>query len=197
MAKVGAKYAKIAKITAAGDSTKLPTYDKAVKPGPLNAVDDSATFNEGQLYGDDTMQDNFSEFSTGTVTMKFTSVSDAGEKIMNSYAYEEDDNGDGHLVPGGNKDEFGFAHISMKRGRESGKQYEKYYGVFYPRLAPKYDGESVETLGGSTTLNPESVPATWMKPVNGQPKIVSKYFDTELEATGWVDKMLPDAGTAS
>ena len=194
MAKVGARYAKIAKITDPGTSAKLPTYDKAISPGPINSVEDSPSYNDGELYGDDTLQDNFSEFTKSTITIKFTDVSEAGEQIMSSYSYDED--GEGGLVPGGNKAEYGFAHISQKRGKRDGAAYTKFYGVFYPRLAPKYDGESLETMGGTTTLNPESVPATWLKPVGGLPKYVSPYFDTEAAAQAWVDTKLPSADAA-
>lgn len=190
MAKVGARYGKIAKITSAGDSSNLPTYAAAISPGPLNKVEDSPSYNEGELYGDDTMQDSLAEFTTGTVTLSFSNVTEDAEKIMSPYAYNED--GDGELVPGGNKDEYGFAHVSAKRGKEGGKAYTKYYGIFYPRLSPKYDGDSLETLGGTTSLNPESVPANWLKPVGGQPKIISSYFETVAEAQAWVDKKLPN-----
>lgn len=193
MAKIGARYGKIAQITNPGSSSALPTYGSAISPGPLNKVEDSPAYNEGELYGDDTLQDNFAEFTKGTVTMSFTNVAEDAEKIMSPYAYSDD--GDGALVPGGNKAEYGFAHVSAKRGKENGTSYTKYYGVFFPRLAPKYDGETLETMGGSTTLNPESVPANWLKPVGGEPKYVSPYFDTVEEAQEWVDTKLPSAAT--
>lgn len=188
MAKVGARYGRIARMKTPGTSSTLPTYEVSMSPGPLNKVEDSPSYNEGELYGDDTLQDNFAEFTKGTLTIDFTSVSEEAEKIMSAYAYDEDDDGDGKLVPGGNKAEYGFAHVSAKRGADG----IKYYGVFYPRLAPKYDGETVETLGGTTTLNPESVPANWLKPIGGEPKIISKYFNTVTEAEQWVDKKLPN-----
>ena len=190
MAKIGARYGKIAPITDPGSSSALPTYGAALKPGPLNKVEDSPTYNEGELYGDDSIQDNYAEFTKGTLTIDFTSVTDDAEKIMSPYSYDED--GDGALVPGGNKTEYGFGHVSAKRGKENGQSYTKYYGIFYPRLSPKYDGATVETQGGTTTLNPESIPANWLKPVGGEPKYVSKYFDTVTEAEAWVDAKLPD-----
>lgn len=38
MAFVGARHGVVAKMTALGDSTTPPTYDKAVSVGPLNKV---------------------------------------------------------------------------------------------------------------------------------------------------------------
>lgn len=191
MAFVGARHGVVAKMLTLGDSTTAPTYEKAVSVGPLNKVDLSSAWNEGELYGDDVLQENYGEFGKGTATISSTSVPDDAEQIMDSYTYEE--NGDKHLAAPGGKADYGFAYISAKRS--AGKT--RYYSTFVPRLAPKYESETAETQGGTTTLNPESVQATWLKAPALPPKVVSPYFDTEAEAIAWRDEKLPLAAAGT
>lgn len=190
---VGARYGRIAEITNPGNSSAIPTYAPSISCGALNKVNDSPTFNEGELAGDDVVDWSLSEFTKGNLTISCTSVPPNAERIMDSYYYEK--NGDRYLADAGTKPEYGFAHISKKKY----KRETKFYGRFFPRLSPKYEGGDIESEGGSTTLNPESVPAIWLKPRHGAAVILPPYFDTEEEAKAWVDKILPpatDSGSA-
>lgn len=184
---VGARYGRIAKITNPGNSSTMPTYAPSISCGALNKVNDSPSYNEGELAGDDVVDWSMSEFTKGSVTISCTSVTPDAERIMDSYHYDKD--GDRHLADAGTKSEYGFAHVSQKKY----KSETKFYGRLFPRLSPKYEGGDIESQGGSTTLNPESVPAIWLKPHCGAPARLSPYFDTEEEAKAWVDKMLPPA----
>lgn len=183
---VGARYGRIAPILDPGNSTKMPTYGPSIDCGHLNKVNDSPSYNEGELAGDDVVQESFAEFTKGSVTISCTTVTPEAEKIMDSFLYAE--GGDRSLAASGEKAEYGFAHISQKRSKDLGT---KFYGRFFPRLSPKYDGSDKESMGSTTTLNPESIPATWLKPEGGAAIIESTYFDTEAEAIAWVDAKLP------
>lgn len=193
MAGFGAKYIKFNKIKEQPENA-LPVYEDQdpVRLGSLVKADLSVNMASGEIYGDDELEENVEEFSSGdlaveTVDMLDTVASEIygceaeGKEVTYKY---------GDAPPEGG---LAYYKVLLRKGVKSFK------GYFYPRVKAAIGNDSAQTRSGSITF---STTATKFKVFTCKSGAWRKTleFDTEAEARAWVDAKLtnkpaPDADT--
>lgn len=170
------------------DSTKLPSYGKAVEIGQLNKVSESLNFNEGSLPGDDQIVLYEKAFKDGTVEMEsvFIPVSTAATMLgaqadeANGLAHGDDDK-----PPYGG---YGFLthHISKAK---------KYFqAVFYPKVKAAPTAVTFDTRGDNINFATDKMSFHLESPACRKYRII-KDFDTEAAAKDFIDACF--SGTAT
>lgn len=185
MARYGARNSKFALFddqTPDTDSTKLPKYLPAKTFGALNKVSDSPNFNEGSMYGDDSLSLYEKAFKDGTVDAEsvFLPVEDAASILGASHDEE-------HGLAHGDDDAapyigYGFTTTHL------GKNGRFYQVVFYPKLKASTVAESYDTRGDNITFATDKMSFHWESPACRKFKII-KDFTSEAEAKSYLDKL--------
>lgn len=159
----------------------------AVTVGKLCVANLTVNLASGELFADDELAEQVSEFSSGSLAMETDDMLDeVAEKVYGCTVEDgEVTYNTGDVAPRG-------VLAYYKRLRRKGKQYFK--GCFYPAVQAVLGNDNAATKGSSITFNTTQTTFTIFADDNGDWR-KTHTFDTEEEAKAWVDnKVAKPAG---
>jgi len=181
MASIGLAYPVWAKITGETASA-LPTYSAGFALGGAIKADLTITNATGQLYAENMLIEDVSEFSSATIALETDNLTLTAQAAIFGAALVNDELGFGadDVAPFGG---FGYYQVLMVNG------VKKYRAFYYPKVKAKFETESASTKGNSITFGSAAITLTVVKPKFGKWRYV-KEFDTEEAAKAYIDSKL-------
>lgn len=168
MAEFGAKYPCFCKSGASA----------GVVLGKLVAANLTVTLASGELYADDSLDEQLSEFASGSIAMETNDLSDDNAKEIYGCTVSEGlvTFNVGDTAPAGC---LGYIKTLMRNK-------QKYYkGVFYPMVRAALGNDNSQTKGSSITFATSQITFTVMADNNGDWR-KTKTFETETAAKAWL-----------
>lgn len=188
MANFGAKYPCFAPFKGVEPVNALPKYDAKVVVGKLVSANLTVNLASGELYADDALTEQLSEFASGTIAMETDDMlDDVAAVVYGATAAEKKVTyNKGDTAPYGG---LGYFKTLMRDGA-------KYYkGYFYPKVRAALGNDNAQTRGSSITFGTSNTTFTVFAANTGDWRI-TETFDSEAEARAWVDEQLaPEAVT--
>lgn len=188
MANFGAKYPCFAPFKGVEPTNALPKYDVKVVVGKLVSANLTVNLASGELYADDALTEQLSEFASGTIAMETDDMlDDVAAVVYGATAAEKKVTyNKGDTAPYGG---LGYFKTLMRDGA-------KYYkGYFYPKVRAALGNDNAQTRGSSITFGTSNTTFTVFAANTGDWRI-TETFDSEAEARAWVDEQLaPEAVT--
>ena len=185
MAQFGAKYPCFAPFKGVEPADKLPAYEAKVVIGRLVAANLTVNLASGELYADDALTEQLSEFASGSIAMETDDMlDDVAATVYGATATEgKVTYNKGDVAPYG-----GLAYY--KTLMRDGKKYFK--GCFYPKVRAALGNDNAQTRGNSITFGTTSTAFTVLAANTGDWRI-TETFESEAEAKAWVDTQLTTA----
>ena len=185
MASFGAKYHVFAPFASTYTGTGTPRYDDKVTIGRLVKADLTVTLATGELYSDDVLSEQVSEFASGQIAMETDDMLDSvaavvygAEVASKLVTYKSTD-----APPYG-----GLAYYKVLQ--RNGKRL--YKGYFYPKAKAALGNDTAQTRTNSITFGTTATTFTVFALDDGTWRQTQE-FDTETEAKAWVDEKLAKA----
>lgn len=149
--------------------------------GKLVGADLTTTLASGELWADDMLTEQLSQFASGSIALVTDELTEENAaKIYGATASEDGDSVVYKVDDTPPEGVFAFYTPMMKGG-------VKYFrGYSYPRAKGALGNETNQTRGSSITFQTENTTLTVMGDSNGKWREV-KRFDTEAEAITWVN----------
>lgn len=149
--------------------------------GKLVSANLTVNLASGELYADDALAEQASEFASGSLAMETDDLTDAnasviyGATVSNSIVtYNKDD-----TPPFGC---LGYYKVLMRNG-------VKYYkGYFYPKVKAALGNDNAQTRGSSITFQTAQTTFTIFPDANGDWR-KTKEFATAALAAAWIDEL--------
>lgn len=182
--KYGAKRLQWAKISEELKDA-MPTYAAAVNLGALNRVSDTPSFNEAKGYGDNALKVHVNEFREAGLDVEVTELTNENTAAVLGASVEAD----GSNLKFGVEDNAPYGGIGFYINKMLDDNTKVYQGIFYPRVKAAMQGEEYSTKGDNIALSNSRLRFTATACNTGDWKILSPNFDTEAEASDWVDGM--------
>lgn len=177
MAKFGAKYPCFAPI-ATEPLGALPTYGTGAAIGKLVAANLTVAMATGELYADDDIDEQVSEFASGSLALETNDMLDSVAASL----YGATVTGGEVLYNKGDSAPYGglaYYKVLMRGG-------VKYYqGYFYPKVRAIPGNDNAQTRNNSITFSTTSTTFTVFAPNSGDWRI-TKTFADEASAIAWV-----------
>lgn len=194
MANFGARHLQWAPFAATDadvDATAFPKYGKPMNLGPLVAVTDTINTVEAENHGDDELQEYASEFQKLTVDAEITELPlEVAAALYGSTL--DSDGGDLELGSSDDAPWGGLGFYISKQAKVGGVQKKFFEGVYYPKLKASVQGATYNTKGQSITFANGKVHFTGTTCAKGKYKVLSKNFETAVEAKAWVDAKIAE-----
>lgn len=168
---------------------KPETEEAGVVLGKLVSANLTVNLASGELYADDSLAEQLSEFSSGSIAMETDDMTD--ENAAKIYGctvseglvtYNKND-----TAPRGS---LGYYKVLMRNG----KKYFK--GYFYPRVRAALGNDNAQTRGSSITFQAVSTTFTVFADDKGDWR-KTETFDTVAEAKAWINEKCGIAAEAS
>lgn len=181
MAKIGMAYWAIAPI-ATEPSAAVPTYTAGMELGEAIKADVAITNSEGQLYANDALCEEISEFSSASIAGEVDDVTLAKQAIIYGASIV-----DGEF--GNDVDDTppycgtGYTQYLSKGG------VKQYRAFFYPKVKAKLPDDSAATKSGSISFGTAPLKLTVFAPLFGKWRYM-KDFTTKAAAQAYLDAKL-------
>lgn len=150
--------------------------------GKLVSANLTVNLASGEIYADDALAEQVSEFSSGTLAMETDDLEDANASVVYGCSvsnglvtYNKDDN-----APYG---ELAYYKVLMRKGV---KYYKAYY---YPRAKAALGNDNAQTKGSSVTFQTTNTTFTIFADDNGDWR-KTETFSTMAEAVAFINSML-------
>lgn len=168
---------------------KADSAEAGVVLGKLVAANLTVTLASGELYADDSLAEQASEFASGSIAMETDDLTDDNaEEIYGCTVtdgvviYNKDDN-----APRG---ALGYYKVLMRSG-------VKYYkGYFYPQVRAAIGNDNAQTRGSSITFNTTNTTFTVFADNNGDWR-KTKTCETVADVKTWLNGLLAIAAGGS
>lgn len=158
---------------------KREDADTGVVLGKLVSANLTVNLASGEIYADDSLAEQLSEFSSGTIAMETDDLTDANAAEI--YGCKVSDGlvtyNTGDTAPRGH---LGYYKVLMRNG----KKYYKAY--FYPRVRASLGNDNAQTKGSSITFQTSSTTFTVFADDVGDWR-QTETFDSAAAAKAWVD----------
>lgn len=191
MASVGARYVKFAPIDGAEPATGMPDYSTALSLGKLIQVDTNITMATGELYADDELAEQGSEFVSATSNVGTDDIDDETAATLYGATYDETEDALTH-----NKDDQaplgGLGYIRVGQ-----KDNEKYYApVFFPKVKAALPNDTAQTKGNAITFQTGTIPFTIFPLPDGNWKLTKRFTGegAYASAKSWIDTQFGSTG---
>ena len=181
MAVFGAKYPCFAPIETRPENG-LPTYGTGAPLGKLVSANLTVNLASGELWADDALDEQESEFASGSIALETNDLEDSkasmiyGAKVVNQEV---------HYNKGDNAPRGGLAYY--KTIKRKGVKFYKAY--FYPEVQAALGNDNATTRGSSITFTTTSTTFTVFAPEDGDMRI-TREFDDEQAARAWIQSKL-------
>lgn len=181
MAKIGLAYLAWAKIAAETD-TALPTYETGMTLGKAVKADLTVTNAEGQLYADNTLSEDVSEFSSGSIAIETDHMPLTKQATVFGTTLVNDELGNGpdDTPPFAGA---GYYQVLVVGGERIFRAF------YYPKVKAKMGDETAGTKTNSITLGTAPMALTVFVPSYGKWRYV-KDFTTESGAKAYIQTKL-------
>lgn len=181
MAKIGLAYLGFAPIETE-PTNALPTYGSGIKVGHAIKADLTVTNATGQLYADNMLVEDVSEFSSGTIAAETDNIPLATQALMYGATLVNDELGYGadDTAPLAG---LGYYQSLIIGGRKT------YRAFFYPKVKAQMGDDSSATKGNSITFGTYPVNFTVFAPEWGKWRYV-KDFTTKEGAIAYIENKL-------
>ena len=181
MAKIGLAYLGFAPIETE-PTNELPTYGSGIKVGHAIKADLTVTNATGQLYADNMLVEDVSEFSSGTIAAETDNIPLATQALMYGATLVNDELGYGadDTAPLAG---LGYYQSLIIGGRKT------YRAFFYPKVKAQMGDDSSATKGNSITFGTYPVNFTVFAPEWGKWRYV-KDFTTKEGAIAYIENKL-------
>lgn len=148
--------------------------------GKLVAANLTVNLASGEIYADDALAEQLSEFSSGSLAMETDDMTDANatriygvKSVAGEVTYNQ-----GDTAPLG---KLGYYKVLMRNG-------QKYYkGYFYPQVRAALGNDNAQTKGNAITFQTSKTTFTIFADDNGDWR-KTKEFTTESAARSWVNE---------
>ena len=171
MAKFGAKH----------PCFKADDKSAGVVLGKLVSANLTVNLASGELYADDGLDEQLSEFSSGSIALELNDLTDANAVELYGCTAS---NGVVTYNIGDTAPRGGFAHYRVLM--RSGVKY--FEGRYFPRVRAALGNENDQTRGNSITFQTVNTTLTVFADDNGDWK-KTQVFDDEQDAIDWVEEM--------
>lgn len=156
--------------------------DKLVVIGKLVSANLTVTLASGELYADDELAEQVSEFASGSIAMETDDMTDENASVVYGCKVADkvvvDNVGD--TAPAGR---LGYYKVLMRNKK-------KYYkGFFYPRVKAALGNDNAQTRGSNITFQTTSTTFTVFADENGDWR-KRQTFEKEADALAWVESMV-------
>ena len=168
MAKIGAKY----------PCFKSSAASAGIVLGTLNQCNVTIQLASGEIYGDDRMVENYSEFSSGSAALESTHISDENATILFGHTAT---NGRVVCKSGDQAPEGRFAYYRVVM--VDGVKYFKAFG--YYRTRPQLGNENDQTKANNITFSTDSLALSILTMEDGSWREYETY-DNEADARAFV-----------
>lgn len=177
MAEFGAKY----------PCFKSNSSNAGVVIGKLVAANLTVNLASGELYADDTLAEQLSEFSSGSIAMETDDMTDENASEIYGATVSEGlvTYNQGDTPPLG---KFAYYKVLMRNG------VRKYKGYYYPKVRAALGNDNAQTRGSSITFQTTQTTFTVFADDAGVWR-QTKEFDTEAAAKTWVQTQCSIAAT--
>lgn len=170
----------------------LPTYDTAVTVGALVSANLTVNLASGELYADDALKEQLSEFASGTVALETDDMTDAVAQVIYGATGDSSKTGElkfnkGDTAPYGG---FGYYKVLMRDGQKV------YKGCFYPKVRAALGNDNAATRGNSITFGTTPTALTVFACNTGDWRITKEFTGdgAEANALAWLKEKLAVAG---
>ena len=187
MASFGAKGAMFAPFSGTEPNNALPTYGEAVSLGKLVSANVTVNMANGELYADDSLAENVTEFISASIAMETDDITDEVKRAVYGNAADTTESPTGELkyntadaAPLGGLGYYKSLMVSGVRMHE---------GYYYPKVKAALGNDNAQTKGSSITFGTTSTTFTVFPAATGDWRI-TKRFSTEAEAVSWLEKKL-------
>ncbi len=184
MAQFGAKYPCFAPFAAtdAEPANALPKYGKMVTVGRLVAANLTVNLATGELFADDALTEQVSEFASGNIAMETDDMlDDVASVVYGATAVEKKVTyNKGDTPPYGG---LGYYKVLMRDGKKLFK------GYYYPKVRAAIGNDNAQTRGNSITFGTANTAFTVFAANNGAWRI-TEIIETEDAAKTWVETQL-------
>lgn len=179
MAQFGANYPNFAPFSGDEPASALPTYGEAVTLGKLVNANVTVNLASGELYADDSLAEQVSEFASGTLAMETDDITDEVAAVIYGATKESDGNtltyGKADTQPTGG---LTYYKVLMRNGQKIFK------GYFYPKCKAALGNDNAQTRGSNITFGTTSTTFTIFASNAGAWRITEE-MKTEAEAKAW------------
>lgn len=150
--------------------------------GKLVAANLTVTLASGELYADDELAEQVSEFASGSIAMETDDMTDENASVVYGCKVVEkilvDNVGD--TAPTGR---LGYYKVLMRNKKKF------YKGFFYPRVKAALGNDNAQTRGSNITFQTTSTTFTVFADENGDWR-KRQTFDKESEVLAWIESMV-------
>lgn len=188
MASFGAKRPIFAPFAGEEPATSLPTYADTVVLGKLVTANLTVNLASGELYADDELAEQVSEFISGTLAMDTDDMRSEVAAVVYGATLDEETNEltykGGDAIPQGG---LAYYKVLMRGG-------VKYYkGYYYPKVKAALGNDNAQTKSSSITFGTTNTVFTVFDPNVGGWRITKEFTD-EAEVVAWCDEKLASVG---
>ena len=154
--------------------------EKGVVLGRAVSANMTPNMASGELYADDTLAEQISEFSSASIAMETDSLTDDNASVVYGCAVN-----DKEIVY--NKDDtpplgrLGYYQTLVRRGKKL------YKGYRYPRVRAALGNDNAQTKGNNITFSTEQTNFTVFADDDGNWRF-TETFDTVAEVKAWIDE---------
>lgn len=168
---------------------KPETEDAGVVLGKLVSANLTVNLASGELYADDSLAEQLSEFSSGSIAMETDDITDDNAAII--YGCTVSDKvvtyNTGDTAPRGC---LGYYKVLMRNGQKF------YKGYYYPRVRAALGNDNAQTRGNSITFQAVSTTFTVFADDNGDWRL-TQTFSSAAEAKAWINEKCSIAADAA
>lgn len=187
MAQFGAKCPMFAAFKAEPKDA-LPTYDAPLTVGALVKADLTVNLATGELYADDTLQEQLSEFASGTIALETDDMTDDVAKVVYGATGGSSESGElkfnkGDTPPYGG---FGYYKVLMRNGERVFK------GCYYPKVRAALGNDTAATRGNAITFGTTPTALTVFACNTGDWRLTKEFTGADAEASvvAWLKEKL-------
>lgn len=190
MAQFGAKCPMFAPVKTEPKNA-LPTYDTLFEVGDMVKADLTVNMATGELYANDKLKEQLSEFASGTIALETDDMTN--EVAAKIYGATGGTNESGELIfnsgdtpPYGG---FGYYKVLLRSGERV------YKGCFYPKVRAALGNDTAPTRGNSITFGTTPTTLTVFPCNTGDWRIMKEFTGADAEASvvTWLETKLGKA----
>jgi len=181
MAAFGACYPIFAPFAADETDSAAPTYGEIKVLGELVNANRTVVLASGEVYGDDKIVEQVSEFVSADIPMETVDMLDESAAVVYGATINETTS----ELEFGADDEPPYGGLAYyKRLKRKGKNYFK--GYFYPKAKASLGNDNAATKGSSISFQNAQTPFKIYPPLYSALKwCYNKTFETEAEVKAW------------
>lgn len=190
MASFGANKPMFAPFSGTEPTNALPKYGKSKSLGKLVSANVTVNMANGELYADDSLAENVTEFISASIAMETDDITDEVKRVVYGNAADATGSPTGEL-------KYNIADAAPLGGLCYYKALmvggvKTYEGYYYPKVKAALGNDNAQTKGSSITFGTTSTTFTVFAAATGDWRF-TKRCATETEVIAWMEEKLQEA----